>query len=184
MKRTRLTHKLACGLVAGSSLVAVLLAASPARSDPRAPPRVQSDFNLPCTPDCTLCHQNNNGGIGNRRNAVDAKGQVVDPINGGFIYDLLVCGFLPTDPNTYEPAFAKCESTKADADRDGVPDIDELTAGTDPNDGTPGKKICNESPTYGCVRVARGGPVDDVALFSSTAVLLIGIGLVRRRSAR
>lgn len=170
---------------------AALLLAAAAHADPLAPGFIQQTFGLECTPDCTLCHATTVGGYGNYRNAVSATGQAT---GGAFILDLKACGFDPLkkDP-TWAAAVATCEAPTPpagfpqgqkwppDADNDGVPDMAELKAGTDPNNGASGARICAGVPTYGCVRVARGNSIDGLALFASTAVLFAGIALVRRK---
>jgi len=177
MKSTRWVQKTSCVIAAIGSLGAVLLVATPARSDQHLPAYLQSRFNLACTPDCTLCHSRALGGPGFARDAVTATGQVV---KGGLHDRLASCpSFVPTDPSTYDTAFNNCLAS-SDTDGDGVKDLDEFKAGTDPNDGASGAEICGNGPTYGCVRVARSGSIDGVALLVSSAVLLMGIARVRR----
>jgi len=164
--------------IAAAALVAVFFGAAPAHSDPGAPAFLQGKYGLACTPECTLCHATNLGNYGNYRLATLPNGQT--STTEGFILSLKTCGFIPTDRNTWDPALTQCEATHVDSDHDGTPDIEELKAGTDPNNASPGAPICG--PTYGCVRVARGGSADGVALLVSGAVLFAGIALTRRRA--
>jgi hypothetical protein len=182
MKRVRLIQRFARRLTAVASVCAIGLGASLAHADPRAPQYMQDTYHLPCTPSCTLCHATTLGGINNWRPAVKPDGTSVP---GGFILALKTCGFQPLDMNTWQPALNKCETDGVDSDGDKVPDIKELEAGTDPNDGTDvNAQICGGGPTYGCVRVARGNSIDGFALVASSVALLVGIALVRRRHAR
>jgi hypothetical protein len=68
--------------------------------------------------------------------------------------------------------------------RTGISDIDELKAGTDPLDPISGAKLaCATEIEYGCVsRIARPGPIDDVAADASAVVAFIGVFALRRRS--
>jgi hypothetical protein len=128
-----------------------------------------------------FCHNSPYGGGGNYRDAITPSGQHV----AGFIVALKTHGFTPDGgPNpTWDAAFAAIEQQKIDTDQDGTPDIEELIDGRDPNDGSPNDQICgsDKGPTYGCVRIARGTSVDGYALLASSAVLLAGIALARRR---
>jgi hypothetical protein len=56
-------------------------------------------------------------------------------------------------------------------------------AGTDPNDGQFDASICN-APRRSAGMASRGTSVDGVALIASSAVLLAGIALARRRRRR
>jgi hypothetical protein len=69
-----------------------------------------------------------------------------------------------------------------DVDGDGTDDFAELRVGADPNDPAPGASVCG-GPVYGCGRLAKPGPVDDVAAVSAAAVLLVGLSALRRRVA-
>lgn len=180
MKR-RSFHSLirtALGVVA---LVCGFVVTRSACADQAAPAFVQQRFGLSCAPDCTLCHARSPGSFGNIR-TVTVNGQT-----NAFIAAIEACGFVPTDQNTWGPAFDACENNPSlakDTDGDGVFDMKELRAGTDPSDPTPDAQICGSGPSYGCVRVARGTSVDGFALVTSGAVLLAGIALTRRRRRR
>jgi hypothetical protein len=162
--------------LAAAALAVGLFAAPVAKADPGAPAFVQQRFNLPCTPQCTLCHSDNNGQYGNIRPATKPGGG----LGPGFILTLRdKCGFVPTDKTTWPTAFDQLQKFAFDTDGDGKTDYAELSDGEDPNDGTAGASLCG--PTYGCVRVAPGTSVDGFALVASGAVLFFGIALVRRR---
>lgn len=178
MKRTWFVPTLAGHVVAGATLAAALLSAPEAKADPGLPAYLERTYALSCTPECTLCHKDNNGGANNARDAVRRNGTV----GAGFIPTLLNIGqIVAIDPNTWPAAFGRVEQARYDTDQDGIPDIDELRNETDPMDGSEGASICGKGPTYGCVRVARGSSVDGVAALVSGAVLFAGIALLRRR---
>jgi hypothetical protein len=125
-----------------------------------------------------LCHDRPTGGFGNYRDATTPSGAVV---SGGLAITLTTkAGFAAFNPQGWPDAFTSLQNF--DTDQDGKNDSEELKAAEDPNDPTPGAQICG--PVYGCVRVARGKPVDGVALVTSGAVLFAGIALLRRRLRR
>jgi hypothetical protein len=150
-----------------------------------APAFVRARYNLPCTPECTLCHGTNAGGFYNIRSTV-VNGQPLpkdmNGVNVGFATSLKACGFEPTNQATWPTAFQTCENNPTlDLDQDGHQDMQEVRDGTDPNDPAPDALICGSGPEYGCVRVARGNTVDGCALVTSGAVLFAGIAFTRRR---
>lgn len=182
MKRILRARNVLCRATASAALGAVLFGASPALSDPGAPAYLEGKYALSCTPQCTLCHATNAGNYGNYRLATLPNGQTSS--TEGFILALKGCNFVPTDKATWDPALAQCESSGVDSDHDGVSDVNELKAGTDPNDASATATICGNGPTYGCVRVARGTSVDGLALLVSGAVFLAGVAFTRRRAKK
>lgn len=108
-------------------------------------------------PPCTICHLDNNG----------EKGTVVKPF-GIWMYDHGLRG--DATEQQLGDLLDQNEDEKVDSDLDGVGDIDELRAGTDPN--VAGNTL--EPPQYGCLSTT-----------SSTApAALLGfaaLGLVLRR---
>ena len=182
MKRIRLGQKLTARAAAAGAVAAALFAAEPASADPFLPAYLQTKYNLPCTPECTFCHKTNAGGVNNARMATKPNGAT----GNGFIPTLLTVGsIVAIDQRTWDPAFAAVDAAHYDTDGDGVPDIDELRAATDPMDASPTASVCGGGgPSYGCVRIARGASVDGLALATSGAVLFAGIALMRRRRAR
>jgi hypothetical protein len=180
MERIRLGQKLARGATAVGVFAAVVSVAEPARAYYGLPEHLKNTYNLPCTPECTFCHGTNLGGKGNERSATTPNGTT----KSGFIATLRDVGHIvAVDQSTWVPAFNLVESMGTDTDLDGTPDIEELKEGTDPMDGSPEAAICagGGSPTYGCVRIARGTSVDGIALMTSGAVFFAGIALMRRR---
>ncbi len=90
-------------------------------------------------------------------------------------------GLSPTEPDTVAPALAQLEADGTDSDQDGIPDVQELAEGSNPNvkgDST----LCG--PRYGCG--ARVAPTDRVDLSALLAALLAGGALIfsRRRRRR
>jgi hypothetical protein len=176
-----------------AAFVGVALLSDSARARPEFPQILADTVHMPCVPQCVVCHNDNDGGYGTLRKlhhsgAPDTPGFAMNLVaispmlgNGG---DYLNGG----DVNSLAPVLRDAANfTPApDVDGDGKPDLVELASGDDPNDPTPGAKVaCNsEGPTYGCggeARVARQGPIDNVAAAVSAVVALAGISVIRRR---
>jgi len=168
------------------AIVALVLAAAafttePASARPDFPATVASHLHMPCVPQCTICHIDNQGGFGRFR-LVTVNGQ-----STGFGLQLKEkFGLMVTDfdvAHVLDEAAGGDGGTPLDVSQDGIPDVEELKMGKDPNDGA---DICGagSAPVYGCVRVARQGEVDGLASAASATVLVVGIGLMRRRRSR
>ncbi len=135
-------------LARASVLGLALWGASPAWATGEYPDVLQSTLSLPSYPSCALCHQ-----------GPQAVGTVVTP----FGMSLRARGLVSFNNAALRSALEKLEADKVDSDGDGVPDIEELKTGRDPNraeaTGGDGEPILEEvlpEPTYGC-GVAPGG---------------------------
>ena len=145
-----------------------------AAADPLFPGVFLDQLHTPCAPDCTLCHNNDYGGVGNRR-----PGSIINTWTANY-------GLDPSNPQSLVDAFMGAEAEMLDTDHDGIPDTTELLSGSNPDDPTPGAKYaCREDPpVYGCARVVRRGPVDDVGTLAAACVAAVGLSALRRRVAR
>lgn len=163
-------HLVLRGLL-GSALV---LAASEAAADPAFPKLLQQHWGVPCIPSCAVCHLDANGGPKRIRQTTNGK--------PGFGAKLQSYGLDVGDLSSINGALDADKGELSDIDGDGKTDFDELSVGDDPNDPTPGASVCNNAgPEFGCVRVARQGPVDGVGSVSAAAVLALGLAALRRR---
>ena len=159
------------------AVAAALLVASSAAADPTFPGKLAKDWDLPCIPLCTVCHKDNRGGVGTLRTTTNGF-----PGFGSFLkgqYNLNTA-----DLSSLEPALAAAKKDGTDVDHDGRTDYDELSQGLDPDDPNNTQPICGAGPEFGCVRVARPGPVDDVASVAGALVLVFGAGALRRRAKK
>jgi len=158
--------------------LATLFATGSALADPSFPAVVEQDWKMPCLPKCTICHLTLQGGFGTLRSTTNG--------NPGFganlknLYDLNT-----TDLSSIHKALASAKTDATDVDGDGKTDYDELSTGMDPNDPTPGASACggDQGPEFGCVRVAKQGPVDGAAS-AFAIVTLIGLATLERRRRR
>ena len=141
---------------------------------------------MPFIPECTICHGDNKGGIGNFRR-VTGTGE----LGMGYVLSRQY-SLDPDDQSTWGQALDHLKSDAQDTDGDGTPDATELVTGdpkgggmpTDPNDPTPGASIEPDTPSYGCVRVSPRGRVDGVASAVSAAVLALGVARCRASAAQ
>jgi len=136
----------------------VLLGAASAGASANYPSLVQSDVGLSNAPACDLCHFNGQTGMGT----------VTTP----FGKSLKARGCTAGSPTSLSTALSKLTTDKTDSDGDGVSDIDELKAGTNPNvanasaDGGSGPPASNlpPPPTYGCTAAPGTLPLVGLAL--------------------
>src|SRR6185436_7455459 len=87
---------------------------------------------------------------------------------------LLAQGVQGRNSGSLLAALAEMDAEQSDSDGDGIPDLDELRAGSDPNDG-PGNNL--PVPLTGCA-VARALPGFGLPFFG----LLLALGWARRRT--
>jgi hypothetical protein len=166
--RPRLTYFrfAATGVVAG---LAVMFSTGVAQASPEFPEEIQELLALDCTPACVLCHRTPEGGLNNIR----------EPF-GAYIQGLGVFLDLPA-------AFAAAEQDpNGDSDMDGINDVAEIRANTNPNmadtPDNPSDPIC-AAAEYGCgARIApsRGSAAVDKG-WSLLAALGVALLLLRQR---
>ena len=97
------------------------------------PPEVRAHLSLSYTPACTLCHETESGGFGT----------VTTP----FGRSMMARGLVAQNLGSLDTALDALAAEHTDSDGDGVPDIDELKAGSDPNVAGGGSVT---PPSYGC----------------------------------
>jgi hypothetical protein len=117
----------------------VALSAGTAAATPTFPNAIQRDLSLTYSPPCSHCH------VGGNTTAA--------AVQTPFAKSMKARGMVAYDETKLQAALDQMTSDRVDSDHDGVSDIDELRAGTDPNLGSG-----QEPVTYGCtVSGARGG---------------------------
>lgn len=145
-------------------IVPLVLFVRPAAASPPFPDVVREELALSSAPVCTLCHDNPNGGLGTATTPFAAY--------------LRSRGLRAGDTASLRSALAAATAERHDSDGDGVPDVEQLKAGRDPN-----PSVSNVAPPeFGCG--ARVAP--STIPSSGNAVLLaaVGIGVVGLRRRR
>lgn len=101
-----------------NALLVVLLAA-PAWATDEFPPAIAARYSLGAEPLCQLCHTN----------GITIRGTVTTPFGSA----MLARGLTPNDVASLNTALDALTTEQVDSDGDGVIDVEELAAGTDPN---------------------------------------------------
>jgi hypothetical protein len=156
-------------LLLSTALFLVASWAAPAWASLSFPPTIQAELGLASPPPCTLCHRNDDGGLGT----------VVTPFGRTLMNRL---GVTAANVNSLKAGLAADKAQNLDSDGDGISDIDELEAGMDPNVGASGEVagLNVPLPETGCALATRP------AFGGTGALAFIGLGLVlvARRSRR
>ena len=170
----------------GTVLAAAALFAQAARANPAFPGVLHDQLHMPCVPTCLVCHATLEGGKNNFKQAITPSGQSV-PGFGEHLFHL-PCGLDGADAASLAPALMCLMDMDpmSNVDQDATPDLTELSVGADPNNADPNAMVCGSGappagPEYGCVRVARQGPVDNAGVAAAAFVALLGLSALRRR---
>jgi hypothetical protein len=144
---------------------ALLAALTPltASARPEFPDSLQSATGAPCVPQCNICHESVSGG---------------GPADQPFAKSLLQMGGLQ-GPGAMEYDVSQLEHAGVDSDGDGVGDIAEIRAGTDPNYAGDAL-ICQ--PDVGCGAHVAPEPPNDGLAASFAMLTALGLVFLRRRS--
>jgi hypothetical protein len=143
-------------------LIPLLIAS--AWASPTYPGQLVDDLAIPCTPVCTVCHTTNSGGDGTV--TADFGLAMIDAgLTGG------------SDFTALQTALDTLAADGTDSDGDGTLDVEELSAGYDPNPD--GVAFCDVlTPTYGCIGSAVPAPASGIGVLAG----LVGLASLRRKS--
>jgi hypothetical protein len=127
-------------IVFGWSVFALMaLSARAVFATPNFPAAIQRDLSLSYSPQCSLCH------VGGNTSA--------SAVQTPFAKAMKARGLVAYDETALQAALDQMTQGRVDSNGNGVSDVDELRAGTDPNLGSG-----QEPVTYGCtVSGARSG---------------------------
>jgi len=161
-------HRRAFGWIAFAiAALGVLWPSSGAHASRGFPVEIRTYLGLGYAPACSLCHQESKTGPGAAFRPFALSARARGLISGG---DRTL---VSTNMST---TLARMIDDKVDSDGDGVSDIEELKAGTDPNVYGP-VPMATADPTYGC-STAPG-----VVLVPVLLAALIAFSLLRPRKA-
>lgn len=155
-----------------ASAAALLAFALPATASATEefPSTIQRHLGLSDEPPCALCHENGMVGMGTVRTP--------------FGMALRLLGLAAENDDSLTTALDELQKEGVDSDRDGVTDIDELKAGTDPNRAGVESLSQSNEPVYGCGgTVARSKQGATAASGLALGALALALS-VRRRSQR
>jgi hypothetical protein len=176
-----------------STSIALVVASAPSlvAASPTYPADIKTDLSLTYdlgTTHCTICHATNVGGVGT----------VIQPFGKA----MRAAGLTLENPPALQAALTMLDTDKNDSDCNGIPDIEQIKAGRDPNTGAyidgsgriaPAEPGCGAdagtsgagSPpplVYGCG--ARIAPVPVTPFWQGAAAVVAGLWLVLARRHR
>lgn len=165
MRSSKMARSRCFGALVGA-LYSLLLPGQ-AVASPGYPPLIQAELGLANPPDCTLCHRDSLGG----------PGTVVRPFGRLMMSHFQLSG--GSNLGALKAALAGDAGEHLDIDSDGVPDLEELRAGSDPNVGASGEQPAVDLPLpeTGCALGSGAGRAGASRLLFVALCLL----LVRRR---
>jgi hypothetical protein len=157
-----------------STTLAFALVAPSAFATPNFPSAIAQHLGLRQAPDCSLCHD-----------GTPSSGTATTP----FALSMRQRGLVANDVGSLTNALEALRGEQTDSDCDGVPDIDELLRGSDPNVATatdggaaPGGACGNAvKATYGCSIGRIAGRNAEPA---SVLVMLLVAAALRSRGRR
>ena len=137
-----------------------------AHASPDFPHVIQTEEQLPAEPPCTLCHAPGTPGLGT---VVTYFGRT-----------MLSLGVSAQNDGSLRAALAQDDAEQIDSDGDGIPDIEELRAGSDPNDG-PGNHL--PVPETGCALAPAGHASGRFAAFAWLVLTAVARLRCKRRAS-
>ena len=149
-------------MIFACTVTVLLLGASPAGATLNFPGAIQRILGAAQAPDCAVCHAGGQTGAGT----------VTTPLGMALKHR----GLAPGDEAALQTALTRLEADKVDSNHNGVSDVDELRAGTDPNFDAAHPQV-----TYGCSVVASSVGTAWPLLLVALAWLLRGARPLRRR---
>ena len=141
-------------------LLWLLALPSIAFASPSYPPTLQDELALACEPSCLVCHTRSEGGFGTANT----------PLGFTLRKARLEC----CDEDQLVAITRMLEASGTDSDSDGVSDIEELRAATDPNSSEGALECAAPKKSDGC-QLGRGG-----STFGPGLLVLLAAMLFRR----
>jgi hypothetical protein len=123
-------------------VAALLLVGARAHASRQFPDDIASDLNLDYVPPCRLCHLRGSTGPGTVQTPFGLAARALGLQSGG--------GGRFARNSTLDQVLTDMAAQKIDSDGDGVSNVDELVAGTDPNTRAPVSLRGATDPPVGC----------------------------------
>ena len=127
--------------LAGFGVLLAMVVAPSARASESYPTALEAALDMSCPPACTTCHTSSSGGelMANTPLGISARRAGLEYCNTRQLRDVI----------------ATLEANATDSDSDGVPDVAELRAGTDPNAAEGNLECYVPEPDEGCALAPR-----------------------------